>query len=147
MAKHKNREIFEALRKEGWTLRGPRRPVKIVGRSASGARPFRLSGYFTLACFLKRLTPIQMERELGLPSGTLYFGAEIYSFKRLPNITEYEYELTLDFPGGTAYTFSSDPIYQPGNPQSHQWRIKAPSSVPVDLSSVIVLKPNERFTG
>src|SRR5690242_6138174 len=95
------REAHEAVRREMWSLRGPNQIVKVV---PSGGPPgSALSGYITLGRFLLNKTPKQIEVALGLPSDYLVHGARIYRFARLPQRSEYEYELTAEFPDGLAY--------------------------------------------
>jgi hypothetical protein len=85
-----------------------------------------------------------MQTALGLPLGYLAKGARIYHFKRLPQPSEYEYELTAEFPGGLAYNPAySDPSYPPGSRTVHQWRIKPGIQIPVDSTNFLDLKPGQ----
>lgn len=154
MGRHRSKDILDALRLERWTLKGPNRLIKVVKRLPTGSRPigevqsqYEMGGYVTKALHLRKMTPIEMERALGLPDGELAFGAVIYSFRRLPSITEIDYELSAAFSDGQAFTFMSDANYKPGDPNIHQWCIVAPNGVPVDLSSQITLEPGQQFPG
>ena len=112
-----------------WSLRGPNQIVKVLptgGRAAS-----MLGGYITLGKYLLNKTPGQIETALGLPSGYLATGARIYHFTRLPQTSEYEYELTTEFPDGLAFHPAySNPSYPPGSRTIHQWRIKPGVQIP-----------------
>ena len=67
---------------------------------------------------------IEIAAALGLPSSEYQQGATIYKFARLPAITEYEYELTADYPDGGAYNPAhNDPKYKPGSNKINQWKI------------------------
>src|ERR1700757_3927604 len=90
------RDIREALRRENWSLNGPKRIVKVLPRSASPAGG--LGGFITIGSYLSGKTPLEIESTLGLPPGYLTSGARILRFARLPMIHEYEYELTAHYP-------------------------------------------------
>ena len=92
------REAHEAKRREIWSLRGPNQIVKVL--PAGGISASTLGGYFTIGRFLLNKTPAQIAAALGLPHGYLAGGARIYRFTRLPALSEYEYELIAEFPGG-----------------------------------------------
>jgi hypothetical protein len=96
------REALEAIRRELWSLRGPNRVVKVL--PSTGDVASSLGGYITVGRFLLGKTPRQIERDLGLRSGSLRDGARIYKFSRLPGVSEYEYDLTADHPGGLVYS-------------------------------------------
>jgi hypothetical protein len=136
-------EIREAKRNERWSLRGPNRPVKVT--PLERVKLQYVSGYITLAGSLAGMTPSLMERALGLPLGYLSQGARIYSLRRLPQPSEYEYELSAKYPGGLAFNFLSDPRYLPGNEKIHQWKIYPGINIPVDPASELMLLPNQRF--
>ena len=103
-----------------------------------------MGGYITLARFLVGKTPADIEKLLGLPEKFLLSGAYIYNLFRLPNPTEYEYELTTKFPDGLAYNPAHfDERYKPGSDKIHQWRIKPGTTIPV--STAIKLLPGARF--
>jgi hypothetical protein len=139
-------EAHEARRREMWTLRGPTQVVKVVPLPASGTDPEEeVGGYITVGKFLLGKTPQQMGQALGLPPSRLQNGARIYRFARLPQVSEYEYELTTYFPDGLAYNPGFyDPAYKPGSRAIHQWRIKKQSKIPVD-SNFLDLKPGQVF--
>lgn len=136
------KDIDESLRRENWSLTGQNRIVKVVPLSrgpATGA-----GGYITLAKYLSRKTPQQLEKDLGLPSGYLASGVQVFSFRRLPMSHEYEYDLTLKFPGGLAYNPAhSDPNYPPGAAHIHQWKIKDGVQIPVDPSKTLSILPGQ----
>ena len=138
------REVHEAVRREIWSLRGPNQIVKVL--ASGGTAASMLGGYITLGRFLLNKTPAQMELALGLPRRYLASGARIYRFVRLPQSSEYEYELTAEFPGGLAYNPAfSNPSYPPGSRTIHQWRIKPGVHIPVDSTSFLDLKPGHVF--
>ena len=138
------REIHESKLAEGWGLAGPRRIVKVVAMGRPPAS--ELQGYFTMEKSLIGKTPHQIERALGLPTGSFREGCRIYRFTRLPMMHEYEYELTALYPDGLAFnpadleeararrrldpTSARIPVYMPGSPAVHQWRLK--TDVPVE---------------
>jgi hypothetical protein len=137
-------DIADALKSERWRLSGANRPVKVVPLN----RPLtsRVGGYFTVAAYLHNRTPAEMETDLGLPSGFLRWGARIDPFLRLPNYSEYAYELTAAYPDGLTFIpWSSDPNYPPGSPIIHQWRLLAGCSIPVDPQHYIAVRPGQRF--
>ena len=69
------RDIHEGVRKEGWSLTGPNRVVKVVPNTAGTVS--QLGGYITVGKFLLGKTPQQIENALGLPRGFLGGGARI----------------------------------------------------------------------
>jgi hypothetical protein len=138
------REIHEGLLNEDWSLSGRKAIVKVV--PAGGAPASQKGGYITLGAFLLGKTPLQIQQDLGLPLGFLGNGARIYRFTRLPMKTEYEYELTADYPAGLAYNPAHfDPAYGPGSRKVHQWRIKPGTQIPVDPRNFLELKPGQKF--
>jgi hypothetical protein len=138
------REAHEVVRREMWSLRGPTQIVKVL--PAGGTAASTLGGYVTLGKFLLNKTPVQIETALGLPPGYLAWGARIYHFTRLPQASEYEYDLTAEFPDGLAYNPAySNPSYPPGSRTIHQWRIKPGVQIPVDSTSFLDLKPGQIF--
>ena len=138
------REAHEAVRREMWSLRGPNQIVKVL--PAGGTVASNLGGYITLGKFLLNKTPAQIETALGLPKGYLARGARIYHFTRLPQASEYEYELTAEFPGGLAFNPAySNPSYPPGSRSVHQWKIKLGVQLPVDSGDFLDLKPGQVF--
>lgn len=138
------REVHDATRREMWTLKGPNQVVKVL--KSEGVSPATLGGYITLGKFLLSKTPAQIETSLGLPAGYLANGARIYHFTRLPQVSEYDYELTAKFPDGLAYNPAySNPSYPPGNQSIHQWKIKSGVQIPVDSSHFLELKPGQIF--
>lgn len=137
------REALEAVRREGWSLHGPNQIVKVL--PAGGSVATELGGFITLGKFLLNKTPADIETDLGLPSGYLAAGARIYKFTRLPQTTEYSYELTAEFPDGWAFNPPfSDERYPPGSRSIHQWRIKPGTKIPVD-PAFLELKPGDVF--
>jgi hypothetical protein len=139
-------EIDDAIRREAWQATGPNRPVKIC--PAEWTIDIRLGGYITLGKYLLGKTPEDMEHDLGLPRGFLMHGARIYKFTRLPQPSEYEYELTANFPDGLADQgpLPKKPYYGPGSPKIHQWRIVSGKSIPVEPDYYTV-RPAQRFPG
>src|ERR1700738_750182 len=137
-------EARNAVRREMWSLRGPNQIVKVL--PASGTAASVLGGYITLGKYLLNKTPAQIEVALGLPAGYLAWGARIYRFARLPQASEYDYDLTADFPDGLAHTPAySNPSYPPGSCTIHQWRIKPGTQIPVNLTGFLDLKPGQVF--
>jgi hypothetical protein len=127
-----------------WSLRGPNQIVKVL--PAGGTAASTLGGYITLGKFLLNKTPAQIETALGRERDWLAMGARIYHFTRLPRVSEYEYELTAEFPDGLAYNpASSNPSYPPGSRSIHQWRIRAGVQIPVDSGTFLDLKPGHIF--
>jgi hypothetical protein len=138
------REAHDAVRREMWSLSGPNKIVKVV--KAGGTVAASLGGYITLAKYLINKTPAQIERDLGLHSDDLAGGARIYRFTRLPQSSEYEYDLTAEFPGGLAYySGSSNNPYPPGSRTIHQWKIRPGVTIPVDSKNFLDLKPGQYF--
>lgn len=138
------RDIFEAKRSEHWSLRGPNQVIKVVTKDKI-PNPADL-GYVTLGKYLLQKTPQQIQISLGLKNGELKDGAKIYRFNRLPQISECEYDLTAQYPGGLAYVPAhSNPDYLPGDRVIHQWRIKKGVHIPLDLHNVLDLKPGQQF--
>lgn len=138
------KDIHDALRRENWSLRGFNKIVKVVTAKANVAHS--LGGYITLGKYLISKTPAEIERDLGLKPGYLAEGAKIYSFTRLPQSSEYEYDLTAKFPGGLAFhAGSSHDPYPEGSPRIHQWKIKPGVQIPVDPAHFLDLKPGQRF--
>lgn len=134
----------EAVRRENWSLRGPNQIVKVV--PGGGALAFTLGGYITVARYLLNKTPAQIETALGLKHGHLANGARVYRFMRLPQASEYEYELTAEFPDGLAYNPAhGDASYLPGSRKIHQWRIKRGAQIPVDSVNFLELRPGQPF--
>ena len=145
-------EANEALKREGWSLFGASRIVKVMPLPLGGTQALSasgqsaLGGYFTVAKALFGKTPLQIEQQLGLPYRYLANGARIYRFIRLPMAHEYEYELTAQDPGGLAYNPAhGDPAYTPGSGKIHQWRLKDGVQIPVDANNVIDLLPGQPF--
>ena len=125
------KEVDQAKRHEIWTLQGPGRIVKVrcPGPSVADA-----GGYITLGKYLVGMTPTQIEVSLGLPQDYLKKGADIYKFRRLPLLDEYEYELTADYPNGLFYNppMSGDEKYKPGSRTIHQWKVREGKAIPVE---------------
>jgi len=140
-------EAHEARRREMWTLRGPTQIVKVVAAPPAGTKPAtEIGGYITLGKFLLGKTPMQIEQALGLKRGDLARGARIYRFMRLPQPSEYEYELTTLYPDGLAFNPAhSNPEYPPGSRVIHQWRIKKDARIPVDSTNFLDLGPSQTF--
>ena len=137
------RDMHEGVRREAWSLTGPNRVVKVVPNTGGAAS--HLGGYITVGKFLLGKTPQQIENALGLPRGFLSAGARIYKFARLPQVSEYEYELTAQYPDGLAFNPAfSNPAYPPGSRTIHQWRIKPGIHIPV-LPAFLDLKPGQQF--
>ncbi|MEJ1157216.1 hypothetical protein [Prosthecomicrobium sp. N25] len=137
-------EIRSELRRENWSLRGVNRVVKVVPLDRGPQDD--VGGYITLARFLSGLTPAEIETSLGLPDRFLASGAALYGLRRLPNPTEYTYELTAKHPDGLAYNPAhGDPRYGPGSDAIQQWQIRDGARIPFDPTSVVRLLPGQRF--
>jgi hypothetical protein len=137
------RDVYEGLRRENWSLRGPNCVVKVL---PLGVPANALGGYITVGRSLLGKTPLQIQEALGLKPHYLDDGARIYRFARLPMLHEYEYQLTAKYPGGQAYNPAhSDPNYQPGSDAINQWAIKEGVSVPVDARHFLDLHPSQKF--
>lgn len=137
------REAHDALRRELWTLKGYNAVVKVV---PAGSSTPRAGGYITLGKFLIGKTPEQIVTALGLNAREFTNGARIYKFTRLPQASEYEYDLTAEFPGGLAYVPGlSDPSYPPGSRKVPQWKIRKDVQIPVDPIHFLELKPRHAF--
>jgi hypothetical protein len=125
-------DMDDAIKKEEWRPTGPNRPIKVV----PAERPLEsdVCGYFTLGKYLLRKTPEEIERDLGFPRDFLKHGARLYKFARLPQVSEYEYELTADHPDGLADQgpFPRKIYYPPGSQKIKQWRILKGKIIPVD---------------
>lgn len=135
-------EIRTSLLKEDWALSGPKRPVKVIAFDRM-LNPPLIRGYFTLAKFLFGRMPREIEQILGLKADTLKSGAFVYDFSRLPQISEYEYDLTARYPGGLALT-PGNSEYPEGDDKVHQWQLK--QGVAIAAGKVVRLKPDEKFT-
>lgn len=149
------RELHDATRTENWSLHGPNRIVKVqaalpVGAQQAvlpvGAQASHVSGYITLAKFIKGMTPDRIEKALGLRVGSLASGAVIYNLARRPMSHEYDYELTANRPGGLAVSFMSSEDFPPGARSIHQWAIKEGTLIPVSADAVR-LRPGQTFLG
>lgn len=125
-------DIDDAMKKEEWRPTGLNRPLKVC--PAERPLEFEVGGYFTLGKYLLGRCPTEIERDLGFPRDFLKHGARIYKFTRLPQISEYEYELTADHPDGLADVgpFPRKRYYPPGSPKINQWRIVKGKTIPVD---------------
>lgn len=133
-------DIDDAIKKEEWRPTGLNRPIKVV----PAERPLEsdVGGYFTLGKYLLRKTPEEIERDLGLPRDFLKYGARLYKFTRLPQVSEYEYELTADYPDGLADQgpFPRKIYYPPGSRKIKQWRILKGKFIPVE-SEYFTVRP------
>ena len=136
------KEVRDSLRKEAWSLRGMSQVIKVL--PAEGPIASHLGGYITLGKFLVLKTPEKIEKDLGLLPGTLKNGARIYRFVRLPQNSEYEYDLTAAHPGGLAYNPAWSK-YPSGSAKIPQWKIKDGIQIRVDSRNVLELKPGEQF--
>src|SRR5258708_2842714 len=125
-------EMDDATKKEEWKPTGFSRPVKVC--PAEKPLEFYLGGYFTLGKYLLGKTPAEIERDLGFPRDFLKHGARLYKFARLPQISEFEYELTAYHPDGLSDQgpFPGKIYYPPGSPKIHQWRMLKGKFIPVD---------------
>lgn len=134
-------DVDDAMKREEWRLTGLNRPIKVC--PAELPLELEVGGYFTLGKYLLRKKPDEIERDLGLPRDFLKHGARIYKFTRLPQISEYEYELTADHPDGLADQgpFPRKPYYPPGSAKIRQWRIVKGKIIPVDPEYYTV-RPN-----
>jgi hypothetical protein len=132
--------IQDAMRREGWTLNGPQRIVKVIPRFVGF--PLKMHGYITQEKYLLGKLPAEIETKLGLPSRFLADGCRIFGFKRLPMDSEVDYELTAKFPGGQAFNPAMDDArYLPASNATHQWCLLA------DLPTfhIASLTPTERY--
>lgn len=137
-------EIDEAVRRENWALAGPNRVIKIVPLSRAPTQV--AGGYITVVKFVEGKDPQRIERDLGLPRTFLSSGVRAYGLARLPLAHEYEYDLTAKFPGGLHFNPAhSDPNYQPGAAQIHQWKIREGIVLPVDARQTIEVRPGQLF--
>jgi hypothetical protein len=137
------KEVREGVRRENWSVAGPNRIVKVL---PFGCPATSLGGYITVGSSLLGKTAQEIERALGLERQYLINGARIYRFIRLPQVSEYEYELTAKFPGGLAFNPAhSNPSYPPGNSSVQQWRIKDGVRIPVDPVKFLDLPVNKKF--
>ena len=147
------RACDDAKRREGWSVVGPNRLVKVVPLLPAGqGRRYEppasgMGGYITIARSIRAKTPDAIEKALGLPPRSLASGAVVYNFARLPLSHEVEYELTADHPDGLYPTFLSSPDYPPGSAKVHQWQIKQGVQIPVALGTEVRLLPGQRFPG
>lgn len=133
-------EIQHAMRREGWSLTGPNRIVKITALDAPMLTS--VSGYVCLEKVLVGKTPSQIESMLGAKINTFIGGIRIFRLTRLPLRAEVEYELTTKFPDGLAYNPAMhDSDYPPGSPAIHQWRLLV--NIPAQV--ILELKPNQTY--
>jgi len=136
------RETLDARRRETWTLSGPNRLVKVTPL-VSDVRT-HVGGYITIGRYLVGKTPQEMELELGLRKDDLLHGARIYKLARLPQPSEYTYELTTEFPGGLAYNPAFSHPYRVGSRSILQWQIREGVHIPVK-PGFLPLGPQTRF--
>lgn len=137
------REALDALRREAWALKGYNAVVKVV--PAGESRPFA-AGYITLGKYLINKTPSQIVRDLGLDADKFIRGVRIYRFARLPQITEYDFELSAAFPDGLAYVPGlSNPRFPAGSGKVLQWKIREGTQISVDTMRFIELKSADVF--
>ena len=136
------REIHDARRREGWTLSGPNRIVKVTALSP-GVRT-GTGGYITIGRYLVGKSPHMIQTALGLPAHWLDLGARIYKLARLPLSSEYTYELTAYYPDGLAYNPAfGNPDYRPGSRNIHQWQIKPGIEIPVEPGYLELMPGNQ----
>jgi hypothetical protein len=103
-----------------------------------------VSGYFTLCNYIQMQTPEQLEMSLGLKAGHLATGARLYKFARLPQMSEYEYDLTAKYPGGLSVESQyGDEIWPEGSNKIHQWRLN--KGVTVRVEAPIDIVPGQVF--
>jgi hypothetical protein len=135
------REALDALRREAWALKGFNAVVKVVPAGVS--RP-HAAGYITLGKYLINKTPSCIVADLGLDSSKFHRGLRVYRLTRLPQITEYDFELSAAFPNGLAYVPGlSDRRYPPGSGKVLQWQIREGTQISVDTTHFIDLKPTD----
>jgi hypothetical protein len=140
------REARDAVRREIWSLRGLNQVVKVVSADAKAAPT--LGGYITTARSLLDRRLEEIVADLGLRKDKFERGARVYRFTRLPQPSEYEYDLTADFPSGLVYNpghVKDDEKYPAGSPTVHQWKIRPGVEIPVDPKSMIEVKPGEKI--
>jgi hypothetical protein len=134
-------EIRDAKRHEPWTTEGPNRLVKVVRAATLMNVPQRARavGYVTQEKYLFGKTPTEIERALGLPPFSLGRGCRIFCLQRLPQPSEYSYELSAAHPNGLAFvpadalearqkylddgTLTEQPYYPPGESHIPQWDV------------------------
>lgn len=145
MARHDDREaereMREAKRLEPFVQGGLSRLVKVI--PAGEQIPRMVTGYVTQEKFLLGLTPIEIERALGLPLGSLRSGCRVLALQRQPGPSQVVYELTTKYPDGLAYSLLSDERYPPGSrAHIHQWRL----TTKIRASLLCDLGPDTRYT-
>ena len=139
-------EAWEALKSENWNLNDSRCPVRI--EPIAGAPKEALGGYFTLCGCINLMTPAEMEKNVGLDRNSLATGARIYRFARLPQISEYTYELTAKYPGGVPESWQGtdwqgNVKWPAGSDKVQQWRLK--SGILVRVQEPIDVAPGKKF--
>jgi hypothetical protein len=149
-------EIDDAMRREDWSLDRGRRLVKVVRYGAIMNDPgrARVVGYVTQERYLIGKTPRDIEIALGLRAFELLSGCRVYRLERLPQHSEYTYELTAAMPDGLAFN-PADALeahfrptesgigrhYPSGSPTIPQWKV----NVAIPLIHLIDLGPPMQY--
>ncbi|WP_281559043.1 hypothetical protein [Thalassomonas sp. RHCl1] len=127
-----------------WKLTGKNRLIKVVAPLSAITNNL---GYVTQEKFIDGLTPLQIERDLGLKPKMLITGAKIYRLMRLPKLEEFENRLSTSFPGGSVFEwqqiseqeFKERDFWPPGK-GFPQWQVT--TKIPVELiSSLLPYEP------
>ena len=135
-----SREIDENVRREAWTVRGPSRLVKVTELHSISRR--QTAGFVTQEKFLVGKTPWEIRDFLGLRRDEYQNGCRVHALLRLPNPSEFTYELTAQYPDGWAYVpWLHDEHYPPGSASAHQWRLIA--AIPCE--HIVDLGPLDRY--
>jgi hypothetical protein len=133
-------EIEEYTRREGWSLRGPTRLIKVKDISEPDADS--VTGFVGQEKVLLGKTPIEIREHLGMKRGSLQRGCSVYVLLRLPTSAEFRYELTAKYPDGWLYVpYMHNELYLPGTANVHQWNLL--SAIP--CSHLLDLRPGERY--
>ncbi|MFL5298292.1 MAG: hypothetical protein ACJ798_18085 [Phenylobacterium sp.] len=146
---------FADLAKEssmlGWSLTGDGALIKVVSMHfATGATPpASITGYFTQVKFIRGMTSLEIERDLGLQPQSLLGGAVIIYATRLPRFGEFDYRLSAALPNGRIWTpemheqfdrerkaytgMRGDTVryYPPGKTKILQWEMRPGCSLPI----------------
>jgi len=128
-------ELVKANSMKSWSLQGKNRLVKVVTFERAYVEHV---GYVTQEKYLCGLTPLQIERDLGLKPKMLQTGARIYALQRLPDVEEFDCKLSTSFPGGSIFSwddvsedqFKRRDFWPPGK-GFPQWDVTA--SIPTTL--------------
>lgn len=169
-------DAMQASSMRTWSLTGSTRLVKVVGPAAEEymLNTGRITGYFTQEKYIYGMTAAQIERTLGLRGHELSQLARVYTFSRLPTMSEVDFRLSAAFPDGKAfeqkqldelmaarknYAAGSDlykrsqvptvQAYPPGSAMVPQWTFKKDMGVPIGhlIATVTPVFPFPRDNG